>query len=284
MAQSHFLPILQGITLLMLVTFFNSAWAGQAILSWAPNTETDLAGYKIYYGTTPGLYTQVLDVGLTSTPDTPVYTMTNLSEGTTYYFAVAAYDSSGNASEFSIEVSKTITDTTGAPDTLPPMDVIDFSVEPGDGQVKLTWTNPPDSDFMGVRIRFRMDGSFPANAQDGKLVGDFTGSPLASNSHVHAGLHNGSTYYYAAFAYDANGNYSQTVYASATPFSSQSADQSNFNDIKEGLGCGTVKNTAPPKNPPAWPLDLLLLGTLLLWLSFKNTQRRRCPAKRRTME
>lgn len=94
-------------------------WAADAPLSWnSPTTNTDgtpltdLAGYKVYYGTTSSAYTQMVNVEMTSTPTTPTYTVTNLAAGSTYYFAVTAYDSSGNESRFSNEVSKTITNTT----------------------------------------------------------------------------------------------------------------------------------------------------------------------------
>jgi len=80
-----------------------------ATLSWdAPTTNTDeteltdLAGYKVYYGTTSGVYDNVIDVA-----DVTTYTLTDISPGT-YYFAVTAYDDGGNESDYSNEVSKTI--------------------------------------------------------------------------------------------------------------------------------------------------------------------------------
>jgi len=63
---------------------------------------TDLGGYKIYYGTSSGNYTQEVNVGNVNT-----YTLT-LADGATYYFTVTAYDTLGNESEYSNEVNKTI--------------------------------------------------------------------------------------------------------------------------------------------------------------------------------
>lgn len=87
--------------------------SGTATLSWeAPTTNVDgtqldaLAGFKIYYGTSSEDYTVVKDVGLTATPDAPAYVLNGLDSGTFYYFAVTAYDTSGNESGFSGEVSK----------------------------------------------------------------------------------------------------------------------------------------------------------------------------------
>ncbi len=77
--------------------------ASTATLSWAPNTDSDLAGYKVYMGTTSGLYGTPVDVGNVTT-----YTAGNLTAGTTYYFSVTAYDQSRNESIHSGEVSKSI--------------------------------------------------------------------------------------------------------------------------------------------------------------------------------
>ena len=73
----------------------------QVTLSWSRNREPDLQGYRIHYGFLPGEYEFTLDADL----DT-VYTVTNLDD-ITYYFAVTAYDTAGNESDFSEEVSWT---------------------------------------------------------------------------------------------------------------------------------------------------------------------------------
>lgn len=76
------------------------------MLSWTLNSEADLAGYKIYVGTAPGLY---------SYPGSPIvvgptgsYTITGLPLGQTYYFSISAFNSSGSESGLSSEVSKSI--------------------------------------------------------------------------------------------------------------------------------------------------------------------------------
>ena len=79
-----------------------------AALSWDANSESDLAGYKIYYGVQSGNLMTVVDVGLTATPTTPQYIVTVPVAGTTYYFAVTAYDLNGNESGASNEASKGI--------------------------------------------------------------------------------------------------------------------------------------------------------------------------------
>ena len=85
---------------------------GYADISWNPNSEPDLAGYKVYQGTTTGVYTVVYTIPLASLADPthPEYVVYNLAFGTQYFFAVTAYDTSNNESGFSSEVSKTPTD------------------------------------------------------------------------------------------------------------------------------------------------------------------------------
>ena len=86
------------------------AFAGQATLSWvAPSINedgtplTDLAGYKIYYGTASGNYTHNVDAGNVTT-----YAFTNLTDGKTFYFVATAYNAAKFESKYSNEISKTI--------------------------------------------------------------------------------------------------------------------------------------------------------------------------------
>lgn len=86
---------------------------GSASLSWLPPTENtdgsslgNLAGYKIYYGSASGNYTDVIDINNIGIVD---YLIENLASGYTYYFVVTAYDVDGNESGYSAEGSKTVT-------------------------------------------------------------------------------------------------------------------------------------------------------------------------------
>lgn len=71
----------------------SSAWAGTASLAWDPVTDADLAGYRVYYGTSPTSYSASLDVGNVTTA-----TIAGLTDCTNYYFGVKAYDAAGNES------------------------------------------------------------------------------------------------------------------------------------------------------------------------------------------
>lgn len=69
------------------------------LLKWDAVPRDDVKGYRIYYGTSPQQYGQMLEVG-----NATQYLMNDLQEDTPYYFAVTAYDTAGNESEYSTEL------------------------------------------------------------------------------------------------------------------------------------------------------------------------------------
>ncbi len=79
---------------------------GSVTLTWTANREPDLAGYKVYVGTASGTYSfpgSAFVIGKVTS-----YTVSNLPMGQTYFFAISAYDSAGNESLLSAEVSKSL--------------------------------------------------------------------------------------------------------------------------------------------------------------------------------
>ena len=83
----------------------NAPATSSATLKWSPNTESDLAGYKIYRATTSGGYGAPF---ATVTGDVTTYIASGLQVGTTYFFVITAFDSAGNESPFSNEATKSI--------------------------------------------------------------------------------------------------------------------------------------------------------------------------------
>ncbi len=92
------------------------AAAEQVRLAWDANTEPDLAGYVVLVGSASRVYTRSVDIA----SQTAEATVTGLLPGTTYYFAVRAYNASGLQSGLSNEVVVTMPGTAPTPQTPPP--------------------------------------------------------------------------------------------------------------------------------------------------------------------
>jgi hypothetical protein len=72
-------------------------------LAWDANTESDIGGYTLHWGTSSRSYDRSVDVG-----NVTQYTLTGLQEFQTYYFAVRAYNTDALQSAYSAEVTKGI--------------------------------------------------------------------------------------------------------------------------------------------------------------------------------
>ena len=80
-------------------------------LGWVAPTQnsngtpiTDLAGYKIHYGTASQDYTQVVSI---TNPSLSRYVLDSLASGT-YYFAISSYNSQGVESPLSGEITASL--------------------------------------------------------------------------------------------------------------------------------------------------------------------------------
>jgi PKD repeat protein len=130
--------------MVFLLIVFSSAnlCASVITLSWSPPTTnsdntplTDLASYKIHYGTLSGYYTQSIDVGnLTS------YQM-SIDENI-YYFAVTAVDTKGNESVYSQEVNTASLFT----DSTPPVISGVYASNITGNSVEINWTTDEEAD------------------------------------------------------------------------------------------------------------------------------------------
>ncbi len=139
-----------------------SALAGSATVSWNANTESDLAGYKIYYGVGARTGTDPKTCGLCgyassqSVGNVLTYTFNNLTDGQTYYFSVSALDTSGNESVFSTQVSKAVTSA----DTTAPMVAITAPAPAATVSGSAVTVTASASDNVGVvGVQFLLDGA-----------------------------------------------------------------------------------------------------------------------------
>jgi len=88
---------------LTMIAFPTLVSASTVNIAWDANKEPDVSGYVVFFGTRSGNYSGSVDVGNSTSA---LMNVTDTS--TTYYFAVAAYSTSGVRSALSAEVSWSI--------------------------------------------------------------------------------------------------------------------------------------------------------------------------------
>ena len=195
---------------------------GRVTLSWtAPGSDggAGISGYLIYQGTSPG--------GEAGTPvnGSPVsatsYTLAGLTNGTTYYFKVAAVNDakrqgndSGEASATPVSASASASATTstvkgsgtgagGAAGA--PGGPTGLTATAGNARVSLSWTASP-SDGGSPLARYQVYlGTSPGTAD---LSASTPVQSVTGTSTVVTGLTNGTTYYFAVTAVNAAGTMS----------------------------------------------------------------------------
>lgn len=174
----------------------------QAALSWLAVSDPDLAGYRLEMATNSvGPFSVV--GGDVLKPATTA-TVTGLTNATTYWFRVRAFDTTGNQSGARAPVPVTPV----APDLTPPAPVTSLDAAPLGTAVGLSWVNPVDPDFAGVVIRRATGPTAPSGPDDGDAVGT-TLAGVTSFSDVT--VTPDTVYSYAVFTRDTAGNHSSAV-------------------------------------------------------------------------
>lgn len=157
---------------------------GYLDLSWSSNTEMDLAGYGVYRSTTAGgPYTKVASTSVAFHRDQ------GLSNGTTYYYVVAAVDVAGNESPRSGEVSGTPIDNRA------PL-ASGMAAAAGPTFADISWTtDEPASSQVEYGTSSALGSSTGVNA-----------ARTTSHAVSLSGLQPNKTYYYRVRSVDASGN------------------------------------------------------------------------------
>ena len=185
---------------IFLVTIFLSAifLAGQATcfatnvaLQWNPNTDANLAGYKVYYqadsSTTPFNGTgSPMDVSNQTTA-----TVSNLDPGSTYYFAVTAYDTSGVESTYSNIVT--------VPESVPPTVSLSYPANNTTASGTLSVTASAGDNVGVTKVEFYVNGVLNGTDTSTPYIYSWNTSSLAAG-----------TYTLMTKAYDAAGNVGQS--------------------------------------------------------------------------
>jgi fibronectin type 3 domain-containing protein len=170
-----------------------AATAGNAQVSLTWTGSSGATSYNVYRGTSPsGESSTPIKTGVTSTAF-PDPTVTN---GTTYYYKVAAVNSSGTSAT-SNEASATPTGPPPAPTNL--------TASGGSGQVTLKWTASPGAASYNIYRGTTSNGESATPIQTGVAAANYTATGLAK----------GTTYYYKVAAVNASGMSAQSNQASA---------------------------------------------------------------------
>jgi chitodextrinase/uncharacterized protein YjbI with pentapeptide repeats len=196
---------------------------GQIMLAWTDPPDSDLDHIEITWNGERETSPKSAAVNRANR-----VTIKNLSNGTAYTFSVTAVDATGNRSD-----SKTLTETpSGAPDT-PPGDVAFLTGIPDNGQVRLSWTDPPDKDLFSIEITWTPGGTAVQSVSAG------------AETYTATGLNNGTAYTFSVTAVDAAGQKSggQTVRATPAPALTSFDEISAFLDAAPGGT--TIDNPVP---------------------------------------
>jgi hypothetical protein len=96
--------LLKGVLLIPVLLWASGAYAQRVLLQWDRNSEDDLAGYVVYYGTRHGHYQWQEDIGLQGCGVRKCTTTLDLAKEQRWYISVTAYDVDGYESRYSSEV------------------------------------------------------------------------------------------------------------------------------------------------------------------------------------
>jgi len=186
-------------------------------LTWEPPADNGgmaVTNYTVYYGTSPGNYTNNITLGNITN-----YTITGLINGQRYYFAVSAINAVGESPK-SNEVFAMPCTVPSAPQNL--------TAVAGNGNVTLTWQPPADnggSPITGYKIYY---GTSAGNYTTSITVGNIT-------SYTITNLTNGQKYYFAVSAINAVGEGPKSNEASATPAAEQQHGKTPGFDVLVGI-------------------------------------------------
>ena len=186
----------------------NNAINGNAVLTWTNSTDDDFAGVKITM--TPAIGTLAVPVILCKEAST--FTVSGLTNGTEYFFTVQSFDNNLNFSTGESEGATAKATPQDTSDKTPPAEVTGLTVTAVNGNAILTWTNPTDDDFTGVKITMTpAEGTLANPVTLDKGVNTFTVTSLT----------NGTEYNFKVQSFDTSLNFatgeSEGATAKATP-------------------------------------------------------------------
>lgn len=175
------------IGLFILIVNYNYLHATDAVLKWDAATG-DVTGYTIYYGLSEGSYPNNRDVG-----NVTQYALSNLSlsEGTSYYFVVRAYNSVGESGDSNL----TTYTVPSSEDTTPPITPQGITGSLMDNSILIQWQANSETDLSGYRVYYGT-----ASRNYGLPI------PVSGTQYSFNAMQADVTYYIAVSAVDTSGN------------------------------------------------------------------------------
>jgi hypothetical protein len=153
MVRKNSISFIRAILPLLCLWLANPACAQQSLtIGWKENPEANIAGYKVFLGTASGSYfTNKKVTGTTSTE------LTGLMPDTRYFCAVQAYNTAGQTSEMSSEITFTTRPLTGF--------LVGWTANAG---LRVAAADPLAVPFRDgvpnlIKYAFRMNGGAPDN-------------------------------------------------------------------------------------------------------------------------
>jgi fibronectin type 3 domain-containing protein len=205
-------------------------------LTWTASTGA--TGYNVKRATTDGgPYTQL------AAPTSPTYRDSSVTNGTTYFYVVSAFDAAGESAN-----SAQASATPQAPLLPPPAVPANLTATAGDTQVSLTWSASGGATSYNVKRSLVSGGPYPQIAAS------------ISTSFTDTALTNGTTYFYVVSAVNLFGESANSAEVVAVPTVSNPAPATLGNwinvtpagvDLTDNLcgNGGTQSVEADPSNP-----------------------------------
>jgi fibronectin type 3 domain-containing protein len=171
-----------------------TATPGNAVVALTWTASAGATGYNVKRATTSGgPFTQL------AAPSSNSYTDSSVTNGTTYYYVVSAFNSTGESAN-----SAQVSATPGAPG-VPPAAPTNLTATPGNAVITLAWTASTGATGYNVKRATTSGGPYTQLAAP------------SSNGYTDSSVTNGTTYYYVVSAFNSTGESANSAQVVAVP-------------------------------------------------------------------
>jgi hypothetical protein len=180
---------------------------GAINLNWTPSTSGTTTAQRVYRSTTTGGPYSLVTTFANNT--TVTHTDTGLTNGTTYYYVIRAFDGTQESADSNQASAASIDNTVPVAPT--GVSAVDTPADNG-GAIDLAWTVSTATDVTQQRVYRSTTTGGPYT-----LVTTFTNN--TTTTFTNTGLTNGTTYFYVIRAFDGTQESANSTQVSAVPAS-----------------------------------------------------------------